>query len=67
MSTCIRVAERGGVFERVRLVMVLDSLKVGVRTGRSSEGRRNGRRRRGGIVGGRLFGGDRWIWLRRAS
>lgn len=59
MSTCIRVAEREVVVERVRLVMVLNFLKVDGRVGRNSEGRRNGRRRRVGMVDGGMVDGER--------
>ena len=56
MSTCIRVADRGVVVERVRLVMMaLDLVRIDGTVGWNSEGRRNERRRRGGMHSGAIF------------
>lgn len=44
--------ERGVVVERVRLVMVVGFLMADGKAGRNSDGRRNGRRMKGGMVGG---------------
>lgn len=52
----MRVADRGVVVERVRLVMMaLDLLRVESTVGWNSEGRRNERRRSGGVLSGAIF------------
>ncbi len=61
----MRVAEREGVVVRVRLVTGLGFLRIEGKVGRGREGRRKGRRRRNGMVGGGIWDGgegSRWLW-----